>query len=262
MSVFPDPAARRTGSPRVAIVDSDRGFLTVLSRRLSDAGWDFRISSAPPPESELRAMGVAALLVDLELASPDPWGYLEGIAAALPTIAIFVCTTRSTAAQRVHGLRLGADDWITKPCHAEEVVARLQAIVRRSRTLMGDEPIIAAELTIVPREFQAQVGGRSLDLTRREYELLHALAAAEGRVLERAEIYRRVWGYTMAHGDRSVDVFVRKLRQKLERSSPGWSYIHTHHGIGYRFAAVALREVETDTDRTPSSADAVPVGAP
>src|SRR2546430_10436021 len=66
------------------------------------------------------------------------------------------------------------------------------------------------------------------------------LAAAEGRVLEREEIYQCVWGYAMARGDRSVDVFVRKLRQKLEKASPRWRYIHTHFGIGYRFAAESL----------------------
>jgi DNA-binding response OmpR family regulator len=81
------------------------------------------------------------------------------------------------------------------------------------------------------------VGGVSVDLTRREFELIQLLSEATGQVMEREEIYERVWGYTMAHGDRSVDVFVRKLRQKLERISPGWRYIHTHFGIGYRFAA-------------------------
>jgi DNA-binding winged helix-turn-helix (wHTH) protein len=75
-----------------------------------------------------------------------------------------------------------------------------------------------------------------VDLTRREFELIELLAGAEGRVLEREEIYQRVWGYAMARGDRSVDVFVRKLRQKLESASPEWRYIHTHFGVGYRFA--------------------------
>jgi len=89
-------------------------------------------------------------------------------------------------------------------------------------------------------QFQAFVGGVSLDLTRREFELIELLAAAEGRVLEREEIYSRLWGYTMVRGDRSVDVFVRKLRQKLEKASPRWRYIHTHFGIGYRFAAESL----------------------
>jgi hypothetical protein len=79
-----------------------------------------------------------------------------------------------------------------------------------------------------------------VDLTRREFELIELLASAEGRVLEREEIYQRVWGYAMARGDRSVDVFVRKLRQKLERASPGWRYIHTHFGVGYRFAPIPL----------------------
>ena len=79
------------------------------------------------------------------------------------------------------------------------------------------------------------MAGESLDLTRREFELLQVLADHAGKVLERDEIYQRVWGYAMIHGDRSVDVFVRKLRSKLQQRSPGWDYIHTHFGIGYRF---------------------------
>ena len=74
-----------------------------------------------------------------------------------------------------------------------------------------------------------------MDLTRREFEVLQLLAQAKGKVLQREEIYQAVWGYTMAHGDRSVDVFVRKVRQKLEKVSPDWNYIHTHFGVGYRF---------------------------
>jgi DNA-binding response OmpR family regulator len=77
----------------------------------------------------------------------------------------------------------------------------------------------------------------SAELTRREYELVLLLAEADGLVLEREEIYERVWGYSMARGDRSVDVFVRKLRQKLERVAPGRRFIHTHFGVGYRLAA-------------------------
>ena len=96
-------------------------------------------------------------------------------------------------------------------------------------------PLVAGELEIRADQFQAFVGGDSLDLTRREFELLHLLADAKGQVLEREAIYQRVWGYAMAHGDRSVDVFIRKLRQKLEKRSPGWGYIHTHFGVGYRF---------------------------
>ena len=102
---------------------------------------------------------------------------------------------------------------------------------------LDDEPITAGELTIRPDQFDAYVGDEPAGLSRKEYELLRQLAAAEGRVLERELIYQRVWGYTMVRGDRSVDVFVRKLRNKLERISPSWRYVHTHFGVGYRFAA-------------------------
>jgi len=97
--------------------------------------------------------------------------------------------------------------------------------------------VAAGELEIRSDRFQAFADGSSVDLTRREFELIELLAGSEGRVLEREEIYQRVWGYAMARGDRSVDVFVRKLRQKLEKASPEWRYIHTHFGVGYRFAA-------------------------
>jgi len=121
---------------------------------------------------------------------------------------------------------------------SEEVIARVESVVRRRKRSSGpveDGPLVAGDLEVRADQFQAFVAGHSVDLTRREFEVLHLLVEAEGQVLQREEIYQRVWGYAMAHGDRSVDVFVRKLRHKLERSSPRWSYIHTHFGIGYRF---------------------------
>jgi DNA-binding response OmpR family regulator len=140
----------------------------------------------------------------------------------------------------VRALRLGADDWIGKPCHPEEVIARVEAVVRRRKRASGtgeNRRVMTGELDVRPDQFQAYVGGHNLELTRREFELLQLLVESSGQVLQREEIYQRVWGYTMAHGDRSVDVFVRKLRQKLESASPAWTYIHTHFGIGYRFQA-------------------------
>jgi DNA-binding response OmpR family regulator len=102
---------------------------------------------------------------------------------------------------------------------------------------LEDTPTTAGELTIRPDQFDAFVRDEPAGLSRKEYELLRQLASAEGRVLEREVIYQRVWGYAMVRGDRSVDVFVRKLRNKLERISPEWRYVHTHFGVGYRFAA-------------------------
>jgi DNA-binding response OmpR family regulator len=158
----------------------------------------------------------------------------------MPGLGVIVCTGPSSVAQRVRGLRLGADDWVTKPCHPEELIARIEAVVRRrkrSETRADRSAMVVGEVEIRSDQYQAFVNGDSIDLTRREFELIHLLAEASGQVLPREEIYQRVWGYAMVHGDRSVDVFVRKLRLKLERMSPGWRYIHTHFGVGYRFAA-------------------------
>ncbi len=226
------------GPIRLAVLDSDSGFVRVVAKRANDLGWQLRHLEAAPRIDEFVAMRAHALVVDVALFGPGAWDFLERLASAVPTLGIVVCTGRSTVAQRVRALRGGADDWITKPCHPEEVLARIEAVVRRRKraTASGDvPPLFAGELEIRSDQFQAFVRGRSAELTRREFEVLQLLAEARGQVLEREEIYQRVWGYAMARGDRSVDVFVRKVRQKLEAASPGWEYIHTHFGIGYRF---------------------------
>ena len=229
---------RSQGSIRLAVIDADSGFVRVLAKRLDGAGWQYRTLGAPVPLDDLVAMRLNAIVVDLTLFGPRAWEFLERTSRDLPGLGIVVVTEQSTVAQRVRGLRLGADDWVNKPCHPEEVVARVEAVVRRrKRTSTPEEqrPVMAGELEIRADQFQAFVGGQTVDLTRREFELLQLLSEAHGQVLQREEIYQRVWGYAMAHGDRSVDVFVRKLRQKLESVSPRWVYIHTHFGIGYRF---------------------------
>src|SRR3954469_9441134 len=223
---------------RIAILDSDSGFVQVLVKRAADLGWQYRCLEAAPPVEEFVAMRVNALVVDLSLMGPRAWEFLERVTAALPGMGVVVCTGRTSVAQRVRGLRAGADDWVTKPCHPEEVLARVEAVVRRRARVserVDSAPLLAGELEIRADQFQAYAGGRNVDLTRREFEVLQLLAQAEGKVLQREEIYQAVWGYAMAHGDRSVDVFVRKVRLKLEAASPHWSYIHTHFGVGYRF---------------------------
>ena len=238
---------------RVALIDDDSGLVTVLERRFAALHWEQHVLSYAAGPEQLAVLRLHALVVNPALTGLE---YVERIASALPGLAVLVCSAPATVADRVRGLRGGADDWITKPCHPEELVARIQAVMRRRRT--GEVPIedatlAAGDLTIRPDRFDAYCGGRAASLSRKEYELLYLLAAADGRVLEREEIYQRVWGYTMARGDRSVDVFVRKLRQKLERISPDRRYVHTHFGVGYRFAA------ERVGGGAPAAA---PVGAP
>jgi DNA-binding response OmpR family regulator len=258
---------------RVAVRDGDSGFVQVLTKRLERLGWEHVVLSGAVPVERLVAMRLGAFVVDLALLGAHAWPYLEKVTAELPALPVVVCTGRSTVAQRVRGLRLGADDWVTKPCHPEELIARVEAVARRGRHADGRSAaaatVTAGEIEIRPDQFQAFAHGSSIDLTRREFELVQLLAAAEGRVLEREEIYQRVWGYTMAHGDRSVDVFVRKLRAKFQQASPEWQYIHTHFGVGYRFSAERLSAVTApeaagaDAAAPPAAPDrSVPLAAP
>jgi DNA-binding response OmpR family regulator len=241
------------GALRVAVTDADSGFVAVLTKRLDRLGWEHRVLAGAVPVDRLVSMRLGALVLDLALLGSHGWEYLERVTRELPALPVVVCTGQSTVSQRVRGLRLGADDWVTKPCHPEELIARLEAVARRRRQgeTLGTDTMLAGEIEVRPDQFQVFAHGRSIDLTRREFELIQLLAAAEGRVLEREEIYQRVWGYTMAHGDRSVDVFVRKLRSKLQHASPDWHYIHTHFGVGYRFAAERADEEPAETPGVP-----------
>jgi DNA-binding response OmpR family regulator len=221
---------------RVALIDDDSGLLIVLDRRFSALGWDYEVLGYAAGPDQLAAMRLHALIVNPALTGLD---YIERIGISMPGLALLAICGAAPVADRVRALRGGADDWMTKPCHPEELVARIQAVLRRRRA--GEVPveestIVAGELSIRPDRFDAYAGELPASLSRKEFELLHQLASGDGRVLEREDIYQRVWGYTMARGDRSVDVFVRKLRTKLERLSPEWRYVHTHFGVGYRFA--------------------------
>jgi DNA-binding response OmpR family regulator len=250
-------AGPRQGSGvRIALIDDDSGLITVLDRRLVLLGWTRTVLTHAPAPDELAALKLSALIVNPALAGPD---YVGWVADALPGLALLVVSGSVAVAERVIGLRSGADDWITKPCHPDELVARIEAVLRRRRT--GDLPdvqatILAGELAIRPDRFDAYAHDRAASLSRKEYELLRLIAAADGRVLRREEIYEAVWGYTMARGDRSVDVFVRKLRTKLAEISPEWSYVHTHFGVGYRFAAEG-----PDGTSAPAESHPLPAGA-
>ncbi len=237
-SVTSSSPQRAHSRPRLAVVDRDPGFMQVLSNRLDTLGWDLRALSSAVTVDALVGMRLNALVVDLAVLGPGSWEYLERVCSRLPGLAVIVCTGPSSVAQRVRGLRLGADAWMSKPCHAEELICVIEAAIRRHRrnempTI--EESIEVGEIRIRPDLYQAYCADTSLELTAREFEILQLLSQSD-RVLRREEIYERVWGYAMAHGDRSVDVFVRKLRQKLKSVSGEWSYIHTHFGVGYRFA--------------------------
>ena len=218
----PADEAAPTSAPaaaRLAIIDSDSGFVRVLAKRIGAVGWRAQVLGSAPPIEEVQAMRQHAIVIDTAMLGSEAWTYLGRLVLCPRRQAVVVCTGPTSVAQRVRGLRLGADDWVTKPCHPEEVLARVEAALRaRQAAAMTAEsagPVVAGELEIRPDMFEAFVGGRSLGLTRSEFELLVLLAASQGRVIPRERIYERVWGY--ADGSR------RPLRGRVRPQAPARS---------------------------------------
>jgi DNA-binding response OmpR family regulator len=236
---------------KVMVLDSDSGFLVVLSKRLELAGWEHEILRRRMSAKKAAELDADALIVDAAMIGAGRLKWLKSLCDQRPEMSVIVCTATSTVAERVSALRSGVDDWLAKPCHPEELIVRVEsATFHRWRSTMRDaDPVAIGEVEIRPDQFQAFVGSVSLGLTRREYQLLELLCGSNGEILPRERIYECLWGYEMVRNDRSVDVFVHKLRRKIERRSPHWSYIHTHFGVGYRLAAQPVvtqpvREVE------------------
>ena len=146
------------GPIRLAILDSDSGFVRVLVKRADDMGWQYRRLEAPPRMEEFVAMRVNALVVDLALLGEGAWDFLDRLERGAAGSGVVVATGRSSVAQRVRGLRAGADDWVTKPAHPEEVLARVEAVVRRRKQASArveTGPLVAGELEIRADQFQA-----------------------------------------------------------------------------------------------------------
>jgi DNA-binding response OmpR family regulator len=233
-----DLLERQIVRARLAIIDADPSFAKVMANRAERMGWQTVQHDTAPRTFDLLSERLSAIVLDPAAFGEDVFEFIERVGHEAPELAIVVVSDTGSVRDRIRALHLGADDWIAKPCHPDEVAARIEAILRRARratSRLFTAAAVAGELEIDLGRFQVNVSGKSLDLTRREFEVLRLLASAEGKVLTREEIYQQVWGYRMAHGDRSVDVFVRKVRQKLEKASPTWKYIHTHFGLGYRF---------------------------
>ena len=223
----------------VLIVEDDEAISDSIAYALGRAG--FRTLCAGDGGHGLRLFRQQRpdlVILDLMLPQVDGWRVTEELRREDPRVPVIVCSARTSEFDRVHGLEMGADDYVTKPFSMKELLARVNAHLRRvesHRQPDGSQTIEVGGLVIDPEQVQAFVEGRPVGLTPREFEVLHALARAEGRPVPRERVYREVWGYEMMRGDRSVDVFVRKVRQKLIAACPEVSYVQTHYGVGYRF---------------------------
>jgi DNA-binding response OmpR family regulator len=223
----------------ILIVEDDAAIADSIAYHLGRAG--HRTLTASDGAAGLRLFTRERpdlVVLDLMLPQVDGWRFTEEVRAQDPDVPVIMCSARTSEHDRVHGLEIGADDYMTKPFSMKELVARVSAHLRRRDKERGRDaegPIEAAGLVIDPDQVQAFVDGQSVGLTPREFQVLLVLARAAGRPLARNRIYREAWGYEMMAGDRSVDVFVRKVRQKLRAALPTTDFVITHYGVGYRF---------------------------
>ncbi len=181
------------------------------------------------------------LVLDLMLPGLDGWSLIEKAREEGIGTPIIVVSARGTEHDRVHALQIGADDYLVKPFSMKELVARVQAAARRGvRGVQEDrgEEIVIDELRIDPRSVQAYVDGQNASLTPTEFRLLHALALDQGRVASRDELLQRIWGRRATHRDRTVDVCVRRLRDKIDKPASKHTFIQTRYGVGYKLEPV------------------------
>ncbi len=224
---------------KVLIIEDDDIIADGMARHLRSAGFDpVSVNKGEAGLARLRYEHPDVCVLDLMLPGLDGWRLLETARAEGIGTPIVVVSARGTEHDRVHALEIGADDYLVKPFSMKELVARVRAAARRGVRAQGDErgePIQAGELRIDPLNVQAYLGGESLELTPTEFRLLYALALERGRVVTRDELLQKIWGRRQTRRDRTVDVFVRKLRDKLEAKAPRYTFIHTRYGVGYKF---------------------------
>ena len=227
--------------PRVLIVEDDDVIADGMARHLEAGGFDaVAVERGELGLARLRYERPDACVLDLMLPGLDGRELIETVRGEGIGTPIVVVSARGTEGDRIRALELGADDYLVKPFSMGELVARVRAAVRRGvRAQSPDrgERIEIEELIIDPANVQAFVDGRSAELTLTEFRLLHALALERGRVVSREELMQRIWGRRQRYRDRTVDVFVRKLRDKIDRQSSHHTFIHTRHGVGYKLEA-------------------------
>ena len=229
---------------RLLIAEDDPVIAAAMATHLRHAGFDVEVADrGDRAMRKLRFERPDAAIIDLMLPGMDGWQITKDARAEGMQIPVLIVSARASEPDKVHALGLGADDYLAKPFGMPELVARVQALLRRSHRdgMNGGrrERIEVPGLVIDPDLHRVLVDGRDAGLTALEFRLLYVLADERGRALTRDQLQQRVWGVPHRPRDRSVDVCVRKLREKLERSPTGYRYIHTHYGVGYRFDAVA-----------------------
>lgn len=236
---FKTPAApRATALPerRILLVDDEPGLRRTLSDRLRKEGYAVDTAANGDIALELARKGHYDLIIlDLNLPAKDGLQVCQELRREGRNVAVLMLTARDTIADKITGLKSGADDYMTKPFESAELLARMEALLRRTRGDLGSDELTFGDVVVKPRGGQVLRGGRAIRLSAQEFKLLVHLVRHPGIVLSRDELLDAVWGYQATPETRTVDVHVSWLRQKLEPDPHNPRYIVTVYGLGYRF---------------------------
>jgi DNA-binding response OmpR family regulator len=228
---------------KILIVEDDADIARLLQLHLTDMHYETEV--AADGETALlkaRAGGYDLVILDLMLPGVDGTTVCQRLRAMPGYVPILMLTAKSSELDRVVGLEVGADDYVTKPFSVPEVLARVKALLRRVDALGSREPteveqetLIRGELRIDFRRREVQVDGRNVTLTAREFELLGHFARHPGRVFTRAQLLDQVWGYGHEGYEHTVNTHINRLRAKIEQDAAVPRYILTVWGVGYKF---------------------------
>lgn len=224
---------------RILVVEDDVDIANVVRAYLENEGYAVDVAH-DGREGLQKARDDAPALIVLDWMLPGLHGIelLRRLRSSLETPVIML-TARGEHNDRVEGFRSGVDDYVPKPFHPPELVARVQAVLRRSRQEHADESLQVGDLSLDFQKRKVSMAGRNVSLTALEFDLLRILASHPGRVFHRNELLDRVWGEDFAGVDRVVDVHIFKLRQKLDGGEDP-SMIETVRSVGYRFSEGSL----------------------
>jgi two-component system response regulator MprA len=247
-------SAGHDGQVLVLIVEDDPAVRESLERCLGFEGYD--VVSAVDGEAGLAAVSLRrpdAVLLDLQLPRMDGLEVCRRIRASGDDVPVLMLTAREATRDRVSGLDAGADDYLPKPFALEELLARLRALLRRSRATsmaqeMAQETLVVGDLRLDVSSRELSRDGHPIELTRKEFELLELMMLHPRQVLTRAQILREVWGYDFDPGSNTLEVYIGYLRRKTEEHG-GPRLVHTIRGVGYVLRGAPATSAKSVSDR-------------
>ena len=224
----------------VLIAEDDKNIAELLQMYLEKEGYAVTVAyDGGQALTKFRAIQPDLVLLDVMMPVMDGWGVCRAIRAESQT-PIIMLTAKGETDDKVSGLKAGADDYITKPFEMREVLARMEAVLRRTGTATTEKAarrLVYDKLLVDMDSFELTIDGKKVDAPPKEMELLYHLAASPTRVFTRNQLLDEVWGFDYLGDSRTVDVHVKRLREKLEGVSEKWS-VKTVWGVGYKFEVV------------------------